>query len=266
MHHCFIPAFFAFLVVACGSGAAVADAAKPSPFVVQGKVVDQAGKPLEGVEVNASCGMGSLFHTGSAKTNAAGEYRLAFSAGAAVAGTKLGVGTQVATISPRLSGWYEIHLGRKGNLLMSDAKDQLKPDDTKAYAGVVGANEPYTLDFVMARSATIRGRLVNEFGKPLKGVEIQLTGNILPPSCSILAAATTDDDGKFTFDSVPVWLADPSIALKWRFMVRLLGVRHEMETTDFEVSAESESVQHLTLNSEGDRREVRMSLTRKAGT
>lgn len=242
-----------------------ADNAKPSPFVVQGKIVDVTGKPLEGVQVNANCGDGSLFQTGSAKTDTAGKYRLTFSAGAAVGGTKLGVGTQVATISPRLNGWYEIHLGRRGNLLMSDMKNQLKLEDTKGYAGVVGANEPYTLDFSMARSATIRGRFVNEFGTPLKGLEVQLTGEILPPSCGILAAARTDEEGRFTFDNVPVWLADPSIQLKWRFLVRLLGVRHEIESSTFEVSAEAVSVQNLTLNSDGDRREVRLTLTRRTG-
>src|SRR5262245_46382967 len=99
---------------------------KESPFVVQGKVTDDAGKPLDGVEVNASCGMGTLFHTGTAKTDKAGKYRLIFGPGISVGNTKMGVGTQVATISPRLRGWYEIHLGRRGNLMMTESKDMLK--------------------------------------------------------------------------------------------------------------------------------------------
>ncbi len=237
---------------------------RESPFVVQGKVTDDAGRPLAGVEVNASCGMGSLFHTGTAKTDQAGKYRLAFGPGASVGNTKLGVGTQVATITPRLKGWYEIHLGRRGNLLMSESKDKLTAEDTKAYAGVVAANEPYGLNFTMARGATIRGRLVNEFGTPVRGVEIDLTGDILPPSCGILASVKTDDEGRFAFDSVPVWLADPSILLKWRFTMRPFGVRHELETSSFELSAQAESVQNLTLESTGDKYGVRLSLSRQS--
>ena len=234
-----------------------------SPFIVQGKVTDDAGRPMAGVEVNASCGMGSLFHTGTAKTDQAGKYRLAFGPGGLVAGTKLGVGTQVATVTPRLKGWYEIHLGRRGNLLMSESKDKLAAEDTKAYAGVVAANEPYELNFTMARGATIRGRLVNEFGTPLEGVDINVTGDILPPSCGILASVKTDDDGRFALESVPVWLADPSILLKWRFTIRPFGVRHELETSSFEVSAQAESVQKLTLESTGDKHDVRLSLSRQ---
>jgi hypothetical protein len=232
-------------------------------FVVQGKVTDVAGDPLAGVEVNASCGMGSLFHTGTAKSDEDGKYRLMFGPGITVGNTTLGVGTQVATISPRLKGWYEIHLGRRGNLMMTEWKDKLATEDTKNYSGVVAANEPYELNFTMEKAAAVQGRFVNEFGTPVAGVSINLTGDILPPSCSILAAATTDDQGRFTFDSVPVWLADPSIRLKWRFTMRPFGVRHELESSSFEVSEKANSIQKLTLESTGDKNEVRLSLKRQ---
>lgn len=234
-----------------------------SPFVVQGKVTDVAGNPLAGVEVNASCGMGSLFHTGTAKSGEDGKYRLAFGPGISVGNTTLGVGTQVATISPRLKGWYEIHLGRRGNLMMTEGKDKLATEDTKNYSGVVAANEPYELSFTMAKAAAIQGRFVNEFGSPVAGVSINLTGDTLPPSCGILAAATTDDQGRFTFESVPVWLADPSIRLKWRFTMRPFGVRHELESSSFEVSEKANSIQKLTLESTGDKHEVRLLLKRQ---
>ena len=237
---------------------------KESPFVVHGKITDDAGKPLEGVEVNASCGMGSLFHTGSAKSDKDGKYRLAFGPGIAVGNTKMGVGTQVATITPRLKGWYDIHLGRRGNLMMTEWKDKLKAEDTQNYSGVVAANEPYELNFTMTKAAAIQGRFVNEFGTPVKGVEIDITGDILPPSCGILASVKTDDEGRFTFDSVPVWLADPSIKLKWRFTMRPFGVRHELASSSFEVSAKVESVQKLTLESTGEKDEVRLSLKRQS--
>jgi hypothetical protein len=234
-----------------------------SPFVVQGKITDASGKPLPDVEVNASCGMGSLRHTGSAKSDADGKYRLTFGPGATVGKTPLGVGTQVATISPRLKGWYEIHLGRRGNLMMTEWKDKLTPDDTKNYSGVVMANEPYELNFTMAKAAAIQGRFVNEFGSPVSGISLSLTGDILPPSCGILAATTTDNEGRFTFENVPVWLADPSIKLKWRFTLRPFGVRHELESTSFEVSEQDASIQKLTLESTGGKYEVRLSLQRQ---
>jgi hypothetical protein len=246
------------------NGSQLAAQEKQSPFVVQGRVTDDQGRPLAGVEVNANCGMGSLFHTGTAKSDQDGKYRLVFGPGGSIGGTKLGVGTQVATISPRKTGWYEIHLGRRGNLLMSEWKDKLQPDDTKGYSGVVQVNAPYELNFTMAKAGTVHGRLVNEFGSPIQGVEMQLTGDILPPSCGILASAQTDEQGKFTFDSVPVWLADSSIKLKWRFTLRPFGVRHELATSSFEVSADEDAVQELTLDSQGNDREVRLTLNRRS--
>lgn len=244
-------------------GVAYGADAKESPFVVQGKITDFAGSPLEGVEVNASCGMGSLFRTGATKSGPDGRYRLVFRPGISVGNTKLGVGTQVATISPRLKGWYEIHLGRRGNLMMTEYKDKLASEDMKGYSGVVAANEPYELNFTMAKAAAIEGRFVNEFGTAITGVSIDLTGDILPPSCSILAAATTDDQGRFTFESVPVWLADPSIRFKWRFTMRPFGVRHELSSSSFEVSEKSDAIQKVTLESTGDQDEVRLSLKRQ---
>lgn len=240
-----------------------ADDEKESLFVAFGKVTDNAGQPLEGVEVRASCGMGTLFTTGSAKTDAQGQYRLAFRPGILVGNTKLGVGTQVATITPHKKGWYEIHLGRGGDLLMSDSQEQPNPEDLSGYRGVVKAGEPYELNFTMAHAGSIDGRLVTEFGSPVKGVEIYLTGEILPPSSSALAKATTDDKGRFTFESIPVWLADPSIKLKWRFSIRPFGVRHELESTPFAVTADTPSQQTLTLNSTGNQATVHLSLKRQ---
>jgi hypothetical protein len=246
------------------NAAAFAVAQEETPFVAYGKVTDDAGRPLAGVEVNASCGMGTLFRTGTAKTDQEGKYRLTFGPGFLVSNTSLGAGTQVATITPRLSGWYEIHLGNRGNLLMTESKDRVNAEDWGGYRGVVAAHEPYELNFTMAKAAAIEGRLVTEFGSPVQGVNICLTGDILPPSSSVLASARTDDKGRFEFDSVPVWLADPSIKLKWRFTMRPFGVRHELETSSFEVSAAAASIHKLTLNSTGDKHEVRLSLNRQS--
>jgi hypothetical protein len=45
--------------------------------------------------------------------------------------------------------------------------------------------------------------------------------------------------------------------------MRPFGVRHEMESSSFEVSAEVESAQKLSLESTGDKHEVRLSLNRQ---
>src|SRR5262245_40510632 len=119
---------FALLATIIPHVVAFAADKKDSPFVVHGKVTDETGKPLEGVEVNASCGMGSLFHTGAAKTDNDGKYHLAFGPGITVGYTRLGAGTQVATITPQFKGWYEVHLGRRGNLMMTEANDKLKAE------------------------------------------------------------------------------------------------------------------------------------------
>ncbi len=227
-----------------------------SPWIVHGRVTDDSGTPLEGVEVNAHCGMGTLHQTGSATTDRDGNYRLTF-------GRALGLSTEVATISPRMNGWYEIHLGNRGNLMVTDGKEQLTDNYTRSYSGVVEPNKPYELDFTMAKAATIQGRLVTKFG-PINGVDIWLTGDILPPSSSVLATATTDDSGRFVFADVPVWLADPSIKLKWRFAIRPFGIRPELVSSSFEVSTDVESVQELTLESAGDDNEVRLFLKRKS--
>lgn len=233
------------------------------PFVVFGKVTDTDGKPLAGVEVNASCGMGSLIPTGTATSGGDGAYRLAFGPGLHVENGALGVGTQVAIISPRLDGWYEILLARRGNLMMTDSQDPPAPADTEGYAGVVVANRPYELNFTLARAATVEGRFLNEFGEPLAGQTLHLTGDILPPSRGILASATTDEGGRFIFRNVPVWLADPSSPLEWRFTLRPFGVRYELESTAFEASGTNGSIHALTLESSGDQHGVTLSLNRR---
>ncbi len=245
-----------------GLGAFAADSTD-SPFIVHGTITDDTGKPLPGVEINAHCGLGTLFLAGTTKTDEHGGYRLAFEPGMAVADTRLGVGTQVATITPRLSGWCEVQLGRGGNLLMTDDRDELEADMAKGYAGVVAAGEAYELNFTMTAAATVRGRLVNEFGRPIKGVAIDITGEELPPSSSILESATTDDDGRFVFETVPVWLGKPSNTLTWRFTMSPFGVRHELHSSSFEVSARIVSEHRLSLESAGGNGQVCLSFVRE---
>jgi serine protease AprX len=171
------------------------------PFSVTGKVTDDQGQPLQGVEVHASCGWGTLMPTGSTRTGPDGTYRLLFGpgriGGRATAANPLGVGVQAATIRQGMPGYFEKNLGRQGNLIMTDSSGPL-PESSR-YAGVVKPREPYRLDFVMSYGVAVRGTLVDEAGKPIVRQNIWITAPKLPPSCSVLSEVTTDEHGHFQF-------------------------------------------------------------------
>jgi hypothetical protein len=208
------------LVVACavpvGINAADARAQDPSKtlnhgsndaFIVFGKVTDDTGTPLSGVEILAHCGHGSLFLTGRTTTDTAGEYRLSFGPGVRMgAGPgvgQLGVGFQAATISARKTGYFTDGLGRTGNLAMRDSTND-PPTWSTNFAGVVQAYAPYRLDFRLQPASLIKGRLAD----PLHELPVQLTlclkGDKLPPSSNVLACADLAEDGEFQFADVPV--------------------------------------------------------------
>jgi hypothetical protein len=102
--------------------------------------------------------------------------------------------------------------------------------------------EPYRLDFVMAKSATIEGRLVNDFGAPIAGERVSLEGEVVPPSSSVLAQVETDDDGRFRFESVPLYRA-------WHFALRIHGTRGELTTGPVELDEPQAHAYELVLKS-----------------
>ena len=214
------------------------------PFVVRGRVTDENQQPLSGVEVVAHTGMGTLRRTGTAITGDDGTYTLRFGPGILMQHSEsapLNVGVQVATISPRLNGWYEVNFHQQGNLGIAD--HPLNDEERKTWAGykdIVQPETPYELSFVMARGATIEGRFLNEFGRPVAGESVWLDGEELPPSSSVLDSAETDDEGRFRFDGVP-------LNRDWHFTVRVHGTRHEIAGEAFQFEKPETREFKLTL-------------------
>jgi hypothetical protein len=183
------------------------------PFVVQGRVTDEHGQPLEGVTINASCGIGSLLPTGQALSGPDGSYTLRFRGGYSMkAGEHWRTGLQAATISAARQGWTEANLHRQGGLFMAD---EMPPADNgwKAKPSqVILPNRPYELNFVMRKAALVRGQLLEERGQPLAKHKLWINGDQLPPSCSVLAQTETDKEGQFRFERVPT-------GYTWRFNI-----------------------------------------------
>ena len=228
-------------------------------FVVHGTIFDQAKEPLAGVEVMAFCGSGTLRRTGITQSDANGHYTLRFGPGLLTlrtADSPQGVGEQAATVSPRLAGWYEANLHRQGNLMMTDEPRSGQPKAIRGYSGVVTPDHPFRLDFVMAQGATIKGRLVNEFGRPITGESISLDGDPLPPSSSVLDTAQTDRDGRFQFEGVP-------LHHKWKFTLRVHGIRHELSTESVQFDEPRQASFKLILDSDANTQgaiELKLSL------
>jgi HEAT repeat protein len=177
------------------------------PFSVYGRVTDTAGAPAAGVEVRASCGMGTLMPTGRTVTDAQGWYVLYFGPGMRMSsreGHRFNTGFQAATIHAGKDGWYEVNLCQHGNLAMSDMEDPSEEPWYRNYEAVVLPKEPYKLDFVMAPAAEVRGRLVDKDGKAIAGAQLWLDGEQLYPSSSVFANITSDTEGGFIVGRVPL--------------------------------------------------------------
>ncbi len=176
------------------------------PWSVTGTVTDDKGQPLEGVEIRASCGMGTLMPTGSTTSDEHGQYTLRFGPGMRTrnesTGT-LGAGLQAATIRASKPGHTEKNLCRQGGLMMAD---KLPPEDNAWGAKpseTVLPDKPRQLDFVMVPAATLEGRLIDEQGEPLADARVSIQGRQMPPSCGVLAQGTTDKEGGFRFEGIP---------------------------------------------------------------
>lgn len=174
------------------------------PWTAQGRVTDAEGRPLAGVSVHASCGMGSLHNTGSCVSDRDGRYELSFGPGIWFAGDDHS-GLQAAIISARSAGLFEENLNRQGGCVAASRRPS--DEELKAYAAsrdrCFVPGEPLTIDFVMRPAAKFSGRLVDERDQPLAGWSVSLTGAELPPASSVLASAKADDDGRFVIEQIP---------------------------------------------------------------
>jgi hypothetical protein len=189
-----------------------------SPWRATGRVTDQDGRPLVGVEVWAHCGMGTLFRTGVATSGEDGRYELSFGPGIlSVRGG--GATVQAATISAHKPGYSEENLNRQGGCRAADGV----PDEAQIKAWGVRADRLFLpgrsmeINFSMRPAARVSGKLVDEQGRPLAGYSVALNGSDLPPSSSVVCSAYADEQGRFSLEDIPtnflyqfeVRMADP---------------------------------------------------------
>jgi beta-lactamase regulating signal transducer with metallopeptidase domain len=190
---------------AAPGNAAIKVATDQAPWVVNGQVNDDQGRPMKGVAVRAHTGIGTLRMTGSAVTNVDGKYEFRFGPAVWMEGNR---GVQAATISVAYPGYFEKNLHRQGDLVGA----HMRPEGEIGWGGKTDEqlflpNQPKTIDFVMAPATRIRGKVTTADGKPANNFRISLTGDELPPSSSVVAQTRTDPEGNFELANLPTGYA-----------------------------------------------------------
>jgi len=174
------------------------------PWRAFGRVTDQNGRPLAGVEVWAHCGHGTLRRTGVATSAADGRYELTFGPGILLVRND-GIPIQAATISAHRPGYFEENLNRQGGCLAAEGLPSEK--EIKAWDGrkdrVFVPDRPIELNFVMRPAGRVTGKLIDEQRQPLVGYSVALNGPDLSPSSSVMCAAETDQQGRFSLENIP---------------------------------------------------------------
>jgi hypothetical protein len=91
----------------------------PEEWIVEGRVVDDANKPVPDADIHVSAGMGSLHVTGEGKTGADGRYRVTFGPGFSMAKKDRAGSLQAALVHVGKDGYAEKNLCEAGNLQMA---------------------------------------------------------------------------------------------------------------------------------------------------
>ncbi|MFO0960745.1 MAG: carboxypeptidase-like regulatory domain-containing protein [Isosphaeraceae bacterium] len=159
-------------------------------FVVVGRVLTADGdRPMEGVRVWASTGMGSLGVSGETKTDADGRFRLDFP------------GQGVAIVGVEKPGWHGRPHGSRPQYLLSQRP--LDPKEVaEKYTNLV-AGQPTPVEFRMEPAAQLKGHLIGPDGKPMANARLWLTGEALRLGGSVIADTKTDAEGRFAVQDVP---------------------------------------------------------------
>jgi hypothetical protein len=215
-------------------------------FLVTGTVTDDAGNPVASAIVSARCGThDQLIRTGTAKSDKLGRYSLPFEPGVHYE-RELGqpiVGIQLATISVSKPGYSERNLARHGDLAMTDDPPSVKRHAARDFAGVVHIHEPYRLDFVLSKTASIVGTLLDTAGQPVPNLYISLTGPDLPPMQPTLTSTKTDTAGQFRLKEVPT-------GYSWTFQIRDRFYEADITTTPFKLESPEPTPFTLTYDKE----------------
>ena len=173
-------------------------------WIVEGRVSDDTGEPVEGADIHVSAGQGTLQVTGMGKTDTHGHYRVEFGPGYLVAKSDRMGSLQAAIVHVSKDGFEERDLCHPGDLQMawSLTKQQLAGGWQPGPQRVFLPGKPLSVDFVLVPAARIEGTLLDKEGKPIPNREIVLTGDRLRPASGVYAFTRTDAEGRFTFKDV----------------------------------------------------------------
>ncbi|MCE5229714.1 carboxypeptidase-like regulatory domain-containing protein [bacterium] len=194
------------------------------PWVVEGRVTDEHGNPMEGVVVDAAAGHHAMMPTGEATTGPDGHYRLHFGPGNINRADDYpeGVKLQAVAVRARKDGYYEKDNCRAGRLEMAGRLanvtgtiiDAVAPERNKEEK-IVLPGKPRRVDFVLLPAAHVSGRFVDAKGNPLEGIKFSLHGMLVvrepvlknrPATADfedIGISGATDLKGRFDLRSVP---------------------------------------------------------------
>lgn len=172
------------------------------PWIVQGKVTDEKGAPLEGVGINVATGMGTLLGGTETRTAKDGSYLARFSQGIH---TSDELQMQFAIVSAHSNWRYEANLNRQGAKVMArkePSKEALEGFGAKL-EDVFLPGKPLTIDFVIKPAEIVSGEVVDESGKLLEGYRVYLITDPLPPASSVFGQAASNANGYYQFLAVP---------------------------------------------------------------
>jgi hypothetical protein len=189
------------------------------PWRATGRVTDQDGRPMAGVEVWANAGWGTLHRTGFTRSGDDGRYVLDFGPGILFLGSNR-TALQAAIIAAHRPGYFEANLNRQGGYHagqeLPDAKEQERLGIDKDKVFLPG--HPLEINFVMRPAAHVSGTLVDEHDRPLAGYSVSLGGPDNQPASSAVGYATADAQGRFTLEDVPT-------TYRFQFGVRMADVK-----------------------------------------
>lgn len=173
------------------------------PFVVRGTATDDQGRPLPGVEIHASAGMGTLFRTGSTTSGPDGSYLLRFSQGVGTERGKLAV--LAAVLGAGRPGYFPLDLAREPEFRIANRPltDAERAEVDTAPDRLITANEPYTLDLVLVPSAQVDVSIKDEEGEPLAGWYMGVESAGEPLSNNALPGGETSERGVWSCELPP---------------------------------------------------------------
>lgn len=199
--------------------------AKRWPWIVQGRVTDERGRPVSGATIHAHCGMGTLLQTGATMTDEDGRYRLQFHG--VIRSVDDDPNLQFANIRASKPGTAEKNLNRQGSLAMATRLPEVDVDWAKP-GEILLPNTPHELNFTLVPSAQLRIRLRGATRSDGAHARITLTGPELPPGASVYNSETADEWGDANFQDVP-------LNYEWRLTVHRPD-RSELTSQPFRIS------------------------------